>query len=110
MKRGCLENHLKAKHSIHVNSKQEYYKSPKEKIEKRSTINELFSARSASKDRGLEARYEIYLLIAKCAKNHTIGENLIKPAISNFLKVASESSISKAYRSVIIMLVAGLMK
>ena len=58
----------------------------KEKYEKRSTINALFSARSANKDRGLEASYEISLLIAKCGKNHTIGENLIKPAISTFLK------------------------
>jgi len=90
MKRGRLENHLKAKHSIHVNSKLEYFKSLKEKFEKRSTINSLFSARSASKDRGLEASYEISLLIAKCGKNHTIGENLIKPAISTFLKVVLE--------------------
>ncbi|XP_042228309.1 SCAN domain-containing protein 3-like [Homarus americanus] len=90
MKRGRLENHLKAKHSIHVNSKLEYFKSLKEKFEKRSTINSLFSARSASKDRGLEASYEISLLIAKCGKNHTIGENLIKPAITTFLKVGLE--------------------
>ncbi|XP_042205956.1 SCAN domain-containing protein 3-like, partial [Homarus americanus] len=90
MKRGRLENHLKAKHSIHVNSKLEYFKSLKEKFEKRSTINSLFSARSASKDRGLEASYEISLLIAKCCKNHTIGENLIKPAMSTFLKVVLE--------------------
>ncbi|KAG7162388.1 SCAN domain-containing protein 3-like 9, partial [Homarus americanus] len=90
MKRGRLENHLKAKHSIHVNSKLEDFKSLKEKFEKRSTINSLFSARSASKDRGLEASYEISLLIAKFGKNHTIGENLIKPAISTFLKVVLE--------------------
>ena len=52
----------------------------------------MFSARSANKDRGLEASYEISLLIAKCGKNHTIGENLIKPAISIFLKVVLEKN------------------
>ena len=52
----------------------------------------MFSARSTNKDRGLEASYEISLLIAKCGKNHTIGENLIKPAISTFLKVVLEKN------------------
>ena len=50
----------------------------------------MFSARSAIKDRGLEVSYEISLRIAKCSKNHTIGEHLIKPAISSFLKVVLE--------------------
>ena len=90
MERGRLENHLKAKHSIHVNSKLEYFKSIKEKFGKRATINALFSARSASKDHGLEASYGIYLLITKYVKNHAIEENLIKAAISTFLKVVLE--------------------
>ena len=91
MKRGGLENHLKAKYSIHANSKLEYLiKSLKEKFEIKSAINSLFSARSASKDGDLEASYEISLLIAKCGKNHTIGDNIIKPAISTFLKVVLE--------------------
>ncbi|GFV47753.1 SCAN domain-containing protein 3 [Trichonephila clavipes] len=34
--------------------------------------------------------YEISLHIAKCGKNHTIGEDLIKPAISAFLKIVLE--------------------
>ena len=37
--------------------------------------------------RGIEASYEIYFIIEK---NHTIGENLIKPVISTFLKVVLE--------------------
>ena len=50
----------------------------------------MFSARSESKDRGLEASYEMYLLIAKCGKHYTIGDNSIKDAISTFLKVVIE--------------------
>ena len=38
----------------------------------------------------LEASYEISLFIAKSGKNHTIGENLIKPAISAFVKTVLE--------------------
>ncbi|KAF2357475.1 hypothetical protein FHG87_011773, partial [Trinorchestia longiramus] len=34
--------------------------------------------------------YKISLLIAKCGKSHTTGEDLIKPAISTFLKVLLE--------------------
>ncbi len=90
MKRGRLQAHLKAKHNNHVNSKLEYFKFLKEKFEKRSTINKMFSARTTSNDRTLEASYEISLLIAKSGKNHTLGEDLIKPAISIFLKIVLE--------------------
>ena len=37
-------------------------------------------------NRTLEASYAISLLIAKSGKNHTIGEDLLKPAISVFLR------------------------
>ena len=47
----------------------------------------MFSVRNAIKGRGLEASYDISLLMAKCSKNHTLWENLIKPVISTFLKV-----------------------
>ena len=66
------------------------FKSIKEKFEERSTINSLFSARRVRNDRGLEASYDISLLIAKCGKTLTIGENLIKPAIPTFIKVVLE--------------------
>jgi hypothetical protein len=56
------------------------FKSLKEKFEKRSTIDSLFSVRTATQNHTLEASYEISLLIAKSGKNHTIGEDLIKPA------------------------------
>ncbi|GFU09766.1 SCAN domain-containing protein 3 [Trichonephila clavipes] len=43
-----------------------------------------------SVNRTLKASYEISLLIAKCGKSHTIGEGLIKPSISAFLKTVVE--------------------
>lgn len=90
MKRGRLEAHLKAKHSAYVNSDLNYFKTLKEKFEKRSTIKSLLTAQTVTVSRTLEASYEISLLIAKSGKNHTIGEDLIKPSISAFLKTVLE--------------------
>ncbi|XP_029643893.1 SCAN domain-containing protein 3-like [Octopus sinensis] len=64
----------------------EYFKSLKEKFKNRTKLTSLFHAKQAPHTRALEASYEISLLIAKHGKNHTIGEQLIKPAISIFLK------------------------
>ena len=46
----------------------------------------LFGAQQTSHTHALEASYEISLPIAKHGKNHTTGEQLIKPAISIFLR------------------------
>ncbi|GFW10089.1 SCAN domain-containing protein 3 [Trichonephila clavipes] len=43
-----------------------------------------------SVNRTLKASYEISLLIVKCGKSHTIGEDLIKPSTSAFLKTVVE--------------------
>ncbi|GFX12487.1 SCAN domain-containing protein 3 [Trichonephila clavipes] len=58
----------------------------KENFEKRTTIKSLFTAHTSTNNRVLEASYHTSLFIAKTGKNHTIGENLIKPSISAFLK------------------------
>ncbi|GFX24822.1 uncharacterized protein TNCV_4489131 [Trichonephila clavipes] len=50
----------------------------------------LFTAHTSTNNRVLEASYQISLFIAKTGKNHTIGENLIKPSISAFLKTVLE--------------------
>ena len=44
MKRGRLEAHLKAKQSAHLNSDLSYFKTLKEKFEKRTTLQSLFTA------------------------------------------------------------------
>lgn len=90
MKKGRLEAHLMAKHSAYVDSDLNYFKSLKEKFGKRSTIKSLFTAQTVSVSRTLEASYEISLLIAKSGKNHTIGEELLKPAISAYVKTVLE--------------------
>ncbi|XP_065671667.1 zinc finger BED domain-containing protein 5-like [Hydra vulgaris] len=60
----------------------------KKNYEKRATSKSLFTAHNGNINRTLEASYQISLLIAKYGKNHTIGEQLIKPSISAFVKTA----------------------
>lgn len=86
MKKGRLEVHLKAKHSAYIDSDLDYFKSLKEKFAKRSTIKSLFKSQTDGLSRTKEVCYEI----AKSGKNHTIGEDLIKPSISAFLKTVLE--------------------
>ena len=86
MKAGRLENHLKAKHPNHVKSNLQYFKTLKTNFEKRTKITSLFANQTASLNRTLEASYAISLLIAKSGKNHTIGEDLLKPAITVFVR------------------------
>ncbi|GBP39327.1 hypothetical protein EVAR_24307_1 [Eumeta japonica] len=51
------------------------------KYEKRPTMHSMFASTSQSNDDGLRASYNISLLIAKSGKPHTIGEQLILPAV-----------------------------
>ncbi|XP_023213182.1 SCAN domain-containing protein 3-like [Centruroides sculpturatus] len=90
MKLGRLEAHLKAKHKDYINSDLSFFKTLKEKFEKRTTITSIFTSRNVTNSRIQEASYQISLLIAKSGKSHTIGENLIKPSISAFMKTVLE--------------------
>ncbi|XP_067124764.1 zinc finger BED domain-containing protein 5-like [Centruroides vittatus] len=90
MKLGRLEAHLKAKHKDYINSDLSFFKTLKEKFEKRTTITSIFTSRNVTNSRIQEASYQISLLIAKSGKSHTIGENLIKPSISAFMKTILE--------------------
>ncbi|CAK9796312.1 Protein ZBED8 [Anthophora quadrimaculata] len=90
MKLGRLEAHFKAKHKDYANSDLSFFKTLKEKFEKRITLHSFFNSRNSTNSRIQEASYIISLLIAKAGKNHTIGENLIKPSISAFVKTVLE--------------------
>ncbi|XP_065665555.1 zinc finger BED domain-containing protein 5-like [Hydra vulgaris] len=86
MKPGRLEAHLKAKHKDQINSNLNYFQILKKNYEKRATLKSHFTAHNVNINCTLEASYQISLLIAKSGKNHTIGEQLIKPSISTFVK------------------------
>ena len=76
--------------SAYVNLDLNYFKSLKEKLAKRSTIKYLFTTQTVNVSRTLVASHEIYLIIVKCGKNHTMGEDLIKPSTTAFLKTVPE--------------------
>lgn len=52
----------------------------------------MFASTSESNDDGLRASYNISLLIAKSGKPHTIGEQLILPAVEEVLKTVLHKS------------------
>lgn len=68
MKQDRLEAHLKAKHSAHINSDLNYFKTLKTNFEKRTTLKSLFTAHTSTNNRVLEASYQISLFIAKTGK------------------------------------------
>ncbi|XP_065663029.1 protein FAM200B-like [Hydra vulgaris] len=86
MKPGRLEAHLKAKNKDQINSNLNYFQILKKNYEKRATLKSLFTAHNVNINRVLDASYQISLRITKSGKNHTIGEQIIKPSISTFIK------------------------
>ncbi|GBP84152.1 SCAN domain-containing protein 3 [Eumeta japonica] len=55
-------------------------------------MHSMFASTSQSNDDGLRASYNISLLIAKSGKPHTIGEQLILPAVEAVLKTVLHKS------------------
>lgn len=92
MKPSKLENHLKRCHTDQMGKDLKYFQTLKEKYEKRPTMHSMFASTSQINDDGLRASYNISLLIAKCGKPHTIGEQLILPAVEEVLKTVLHKS------------------
>ena len=94
MKPARLQSHLKLKHKDQADRPLEYFEQLKKKFTstKTHTIPTLFKVTDASKDRALLASYEMNLLIARNGKPHTIGEDIIKPALNIFSKVMQQKA------------------
>lgn len=86
MKPSKLQRHLHTKHSELSNKPVEYFKQLQLKYQKRTTITSSFTKQYSKQNQGLVASYHMSLLIAKSAKPHSVGERLIKPCISVFLR------------------------
>ena len=72
---------------IWLKANLQYYKTSKTDFENRTKITSLFANQTASMNHTLdEASNETSILIAKNGKNHTMGEQLLKPAIPVFVK------------------------
>ena len=96
MKPAKLLSHLQLKHKDKANRTLDYFVQLKHKFSsaKTPTLPTLFKAADASKDRALTASYEMSLLIARNGKSHTIGEEIIKPALNIFNKVMQHKNDS----------------
>ncbi|XP_044751794.1 SCAN domain-containing protein 3-like [Coccinella septempunctata] len=92
MKPSKLEDHLRRCHPDKVGKDLKYFQTLKEKYEKRPTVQSMFASTSESNEDGLRASYNISLLIAKSGKPHTIGEQLILPAVEEVLKTVLHKS------------------
>ncbi|KAK9687383.1 hypothetical protein QE152_g36477 [Popillia japonica] len=92
MKPSKLEDHLRRYHPDKINKGLKYFRILKEKYEKRPAVHCMFALTSKSNDDGLRASYNISLLIAKCGIPHTIGEQLILPAVEEVLKTVLHKS------------------
>ncbi|XP_050520167.1 SCAN domain-containing protein 3-like [Daktulosphaira vitifoliae] len=85
MKPSRLQEHLTKVHPNKKNMSLLDFQTLEKKILKQPTLVNMFSTASKQDDDGLRASYNISLLIAKSGKPHTIGEELIIPAINEVL-------------------------
>ena len=60
----------------------------------------MFTSSSKNSDDGLKASYNISLLIAKAGKPHTIGEELILPAVKEVIKTVLHKSPEQVMKSI----------
>ena len=81
MKPSKLEDNLRRCHPDKKDRDLKYFQTLKEKLQKRPTLDKMLASTSQRNDDGLRASYNISLLIAKSGKPHTIGEELILPAV-----------------------------
>ncbi|XP_056647440.1 SCAN domain-containing protein 3-like [Diorhabda sublineata] len=86
MKPSKLEDHLRRCHPDKLDKDLKYFQTLKENLQKRSTLDKMFTLTSQRNDGGFRASYNISLLIAKSGKPHTIGEQLILPAVEEVIK------------------------
>lgn len=101
MKPSRLSDHLKKKHSYKANEDVNYFRNLKERHEKRTTaVTAFFKKTDHQKEKGLVASYKISLMIAKCAKPHTIGETLILPAVKEVITTVMECDASSVLSSI----------
>ena len=60
----------------------------------------MFTSSSKNSDNGLKASNNISLLIAKASKPHTIGEELILPAVKEVIKTVLKKSPEQVIKSI----------
>ena len=91
MKPSRLLEHLQKIHPDKSGKTLAFFHSLWNQFLKRKTLN-TFTSSSKNSDDGLKASYNISLLIAKAGKPHTIGKELILPAVKEVIKTVLHKS------------------
>lgn len=85
MKPSRLQDHLIKMHSDKKDRNVTYFQQLEKKHAAQPTVSKLFTVASKQDDDGLRASYNISLLIAQTGNPHTIGEDLILPALKEVI-------------------------
>ncbi|KAJ7316248.1 hypothetical protein JRQ81_002410 [Phrynocephalus forsythii] len=80
------EDNLRRCHPDKTDKDLTYFKTLKEKFQKRTMVDSTFTSTSKRDHDGLRASYYISQLIVKSGKPHTIREELILPVVEEVLK------------------------
>ena len=99
MKPSRLLEHLQKIHPDKSSKTLAFFRSLRDQFLKRKTMN-TFTSSSKNSDDGLKASYNISLLIAKAGKPHTIGEELILPAVKELIKTILHKSPEQVIKSI----------
>lgn len=94
MKPSRLQEHLKKIHPDKQNKNLLFFTNIRDKFLNAPSVSGLLTTSSTQCDDGLIASYNISKLIAKSGKAHTIGEQLILPAIKEVLETVLHHSAS----------------
>ncbi|GFX09304.1 zinc finger BED domain-containing protein 5 [Trichonephila clavipes] len=100
MKPSKLEDHLRRCHPDKSSKDLKYFQILKEKLQNRPPMDIMFASTLQRDDNGLQASHNISLLIEKSGKSHTIGEELILPAVEEVLKTVIPKSASVIIRRI----------
>ncbi|XP_018015681.1 protein ZBED8 [Hyalella azteca] len=100
MKPSRLVEHLKRMHSDKADKNLTYFQLLQDKVQKRTIFGNMFASSLQRSTDGLRASYNISLLIARSAKPHTIGEELILPAIREVLHTVLHESPDQIIKAI----------
>uniref|UniRef100_A0A5S6QNG2 DUF4371 domain-containing protein n=1 Tax=Trichuris muris TaxID=70415 RepID=A0A5S6QNG2_TRIMR len=98
MKPSRLKEHLTKVHPERSRENVAYFRKLRDKIMNRRTLRSVISSEARVERDSLVAPYKISLMIARCGKPHTIGEQLLVPVVNEVLRTIfhdSEPDISR---------------
>lgn len=97
MKPNKLKRHMETLHSEYVNKPREFFEFKLKSYKKQKS---LFKETLSVNKKALIASYKVSHKIARCKKPHTIGEELILPAVIDIVETMFGDNFSKQIQSI----------